>query len=206
MHDTAVHSAAQYQMMSGRVIPGFPAIGSWLAYGLGTESDSLPAYVVMPDPHGAPEAGQPMYTNGFLPAVYQPAMFRAGKSALNLELPEGIGIERRRKTIDFLRNLNEANNGEDPSSPRASPPTTRRSRCKPKRLRSSTCRMSRRRCWTSTASARRTPITTACWCLLARRLIEKGVAYICVVAGGGGGETEWDAHSDIERTTPAWRR
>jgi hypothetical protein len=80
MHgDMVVHSAAQYQMMTGRVIPGFPAIGSWIAYGLGTEADSLPAYIVMPDPHGAPEAGQPMYTHGFLPAVYQPALFRAGK-------------------------------------------------------------------------------------------------------------------------------
>ena len=77
--DMVVHSAAQYQMMSGRVIPGFPAMGSWIAYGLGSEAESLPAYVVMPDPHGAQEAGLPMYTHGFLPAVYQPAMFRPGK-------------------------------------------------------------------------------------------------------------------------------
>ncbi|MBM3769346.1 MAG: DUF1501 domain-containing protein, partial [Acidobacteria bacterium] len=75
MHgDMVVHSAAQYQLMSGRIIPGFPSMGSWITYGLGTESSSLPAYVVMPDPHGTPEAGQPMYTNGFLPAVYQPAL------------------------------------------------------------------------------------------------------------------------------------
>lgn len=70
--DAVVHSAAQYQLFTGRVIPGFPSIGSWTIYGLGSESDSLPAYVVMPDPHGAQEAGQPMYTNGFLPAIYQP--------------------------------------------------------------------------------------------------------------------------------------
>ncbi|HZO51214.1 MAG TPA: DUF1501 domain-containing protein, partial [Bryobacteraceae bacterium] len=117
MHgDMVVHSAAQYQMMSGRVIPGFPAMGSWLAYGLGTESDSLPAYVVMPDPNGTPEAGQPMYTNGFLPAVYQPALFRAGKRpVLNLDLPEGVTLERRTKTVNFLRALNEAGmRGEDP--------------------------------------------------------------------------------------------
>src|SRR6202011_979130 len=59
--DAVVHSAAQYQMFTGRVIPGFPSMGAWTIYGLGSESDSLPAYVVMPDPHGAQEAGQPMY-------------------------------------------------------------------------------------------------------------------------------------------------
>ena len=63
MHgDMVVHSAAQYQMMTGRVIPGFPAMGSWMVYGLGSEAESLPAYVVMPDPAGAQEAGLPMYT------------------------------------------------------------------------------------------------------------------------------------------------
>src|SRR5437868_3873896 len=77
--DMVVHSAAQYQMMTGRIIPAFPSMGSWVIYGLGSESESLPAYVVMPDPHGALEAGQPMYSNGFLPAVYQPTNFRPGK-------------------------------------------------------------------------------------------------------------------------------
>ncbi len=76
--DMVVHSAAQYQLFTGRVIPGFPSMGSWVIYGLGSESESLPAYVVMPDPKGALEAGQPMYLNGFLPAVYQPTMFRTG--------------------------------------------------------------------------------------------------------------------------------
>jgi uncharacterized protein DUF1501 len=57
--DIIVHSAAQYQMMSGRVVPGFPSMGSWVIYGLGSESDSLPAYVVMPAPEGALEGGQP---------------------------------------------------------------------------------------------------------------------------------------------------
>src|SRR5207247_3394544 len=90
MHgDMVVHSAAQYQMMSGRVIPGFPAMGSWVIYGLGSESDSLPAYVIMPAPEGALEGGQPMYGQGFLPAVYQPTTIRSGESPiLNLDLPK----------------------------------------------------------------------------------------------------------------------
>src|SRR5262245_24311473 len=69
--DMVVHSAAQYELFTGRVVPGYPSMGSWLLYGLGSESDSLPAYVVMPDPNGALEAGQPMYAHGFLPSVYQ---------------------------------------------------------------------------------------------------------------------------------------
>jgi hypothetical protein len=91
MHgDMVVHSAAQYQMMTGRGIPGFPAMGSWIVYGLGSEAKNRPAYVVMPDSHGAQEAGVPMYTHGFLPAVYQPTMLRPGaKPVRNLHLWEG---------------------------------------------------------------------------------------------------------------------
>jgi hypothetical protein len=202
MHgDMVVHSAAQYQMMSGRVIPGFPAMGSWIAYGLGTEADNLPAYVVMPDPHGTPEAGQPMYTHGFLPAVYQPAMFRAGKKpVLNLDLPDGVTLERRRKTMDLLRGINEANlagESEDFAARMSAYDTAFKMQTEapeifdlssePKETldlygvgQNGTDDYGRR-------------------CLLARRLVERGVRFVCVVSGGGGGEDEWDAHSDIER-------
>src|SRR3954467_4049620 len=110
MHgDMVVHSAAQYQMMTGRIIPGFPAMGSWIVYGLGSEAQSLPAYVVMPDSAGAQEAGLPMYQNGFLPAVYQPTFMRPGaKPVLNLDLPKGVSAEERKKTIDLIRQLNES--------------------------------------------------------------------------------------------------
>src|SRR5262245_3703565 len=105
--DSVVHSAAQYQLFAGRVVPGFPSLGSWTVYGLGCESDALPAYVVMPDPAGALEAGQPMYANGFLPAVYQPTMFRTqGKPVRNLDLPEGMTLPQRRKTVELIRDLN----------------------------------------------------------------------------------------------------
>ena len=104
--DMVVHSAAQYQLFTGRIIPGFPSMGSWVLYGLGSESDSLPGYVVMPDPHGALEAGQPMYSNGFLPAVYQPTMFRpGGKPVLNLDLPPGVTLKERRRMLDLIKRL-----------------------------------------------------------------------------------------------------
>ena len=104
--DMVVHSAAQYQLFTGRIMPGFPSMGSWMLYGLGSESESLPGYVVMPDPNGALEAGQPMYGNGFLPAVYQPTMFRPGaKPVLNLELPPGVTREDRVKTLELIQGL-----------------------------------------------------------------------------------------------------
>jgi hypothetical protein len=107
--DMVVHSAAQYELFTGRVVPGFPSLGSWVLYGLGSESQSLPAYVVMPDPKGALEAGQPMYTNGFLPAVYQPTMFRAGnRPVLNLDQPRGVSLKDRRRTLELIKNLNQS--------------------------------------------------------------------------------------------------
>src|SRR6185369_3840161 len=105
--DKVVHSAAQYELFSGRTTPGFPSMGSWTIFGLGCETESLPAYVVMPDPDGALEAGQPMYTNGFLPAVYQPTMLNGGlRPVRNLDLPEGVTAGQRRKTVQLIRDLN----------------------------------------------------------------------------------------------------
>ena len=107
--DQVVHSAAQYELFSGRTIPGFPSMGSWTIYGLGSESDSLPAYVVLPDPKGALEAGQPMYMHGFLPATYQPTMLRPGeRPVLNLNMPSHIDPRQRNRTIELIRELNEA--------------------------------------------------------------------------------------------------
>ncbi|MBI4905304.1 MAG: DUF1501 domain-containing protein [Acidobacteria bacterium] len=202
MHgDMVVHSAAQYQLMSGRVIPGFPAMGSWISYGLGTESDSLPAYVVMPDPNGTPEAGQPMYTNGFLPSVFQPALFRPGKRpVLNLELPNGIDLTRRKKTIDLIRQLNEANlldEDEEFAARMSAYDTAFKMQTEAPEI----FDLSNEPKETLELYGVGKPQTDDYGrrCLLARRLVERGVRFVCVVAGGGGAETEWDAHSDIER-------
>jgi len=79
-------------------------MGCWVTYGLGSESESLPAYVVMPDPKGALEGGQPMYANGFLPANFQPTHFRPGnRPVLNLSLPEGVPLEQRRRRSTYSR-------------------------------------------------------------------------------------------------------
>jgi hypothetical protein len=198
--DMVVHSAAQYQLFTGRVIPGFPSMGAWTLYGLGSESDSLPAYVVMPDPHGAQEAGQPMYGNGFLPAIYQPTMFRPGdKPVLNLDLPKGVSMGERRKTIDFLKSLNEANMAADDSEYAA-------------RINAYDLAFKMQTEAPAVFDLSTEPQETLDMygigkqptddygrrCLLSRRLIEKGVRFVCPVSGGGTGNLQWDAHDDIE--------
>lgn len=198
--DMVVHSAAQYQMMTGRIIPGFPAMGSWVVYGLGSVAQSLPAYVVMPDSAGAQEAGVPMYKNGFLPAVYQPTMLRPGrKPVLNLELPPGVLPDQRKKTIDFIRAINQNNiPGEDAEfSARISAYDTA---FKMQTEAPEVFDISGESKETLDLYGVGNPATDDYGrrCLLARRLVEKGVRFICVVSGGGNADTEWDAHSNIE--------
>jgi hypothetical protein len=198
--DMVVHSAAQYELFTGRTMPGFPSMGSWVLYGLGTESQSLPGYVVMPDPHGALEGGQPMYTNGFLPAVYQPTEFRAGpRPVRNLDLPAGRTLEQRRRTLDLIRSLNDAN-----PSPRDE---ELESRIEAYDL---AFRMQTEApaIFDLSGETRETLDLYGVGveptddygrrCLLARRLVEQGVRFSVVVSGGGPGNLQWDAHADID--------
>jgi hypothetical protein len=198
--DMVVHSAAQYQLMTGRVIPGFPAMGSWIVYGLGAEAESLPAYVVMPDARGAQEAGVPMYTHGFLPAVYQPAMFRPGnKPVLNLDMPADVSPTLRGETIKLIRGLNEDNlRGEDEefAARMSAYDTAFRMQTEAPQI----FDLSTEPKETLDLYGVGDPETDDYGrrCLLARRMVENGVRFVCVVSGGGSGDQEWDAHNDIE--------
>ena len=106
--DSVIHAPAMYQMKTGRVMMGFPSLGSWVTYGLGSESDNLPAYVVMTQPEGTPEGGAPCWGAGFLPAHYQGTLFRSGPAPIvNLEPPAGVSLPRQRGMLDLLRSMNE---------------------------------------------------------------------------------------------------
>jgi len=198
--DMVVHSAAQYQLMTGRILPGFPNMGSWVIYGLGTENQSLPAYCVLPDPKGALEAGQPMYTQGFLPAAYQPTMLRNGaKPVLNLDFPNGVTSSQRKETLDFLRGMNEAGmkagDAELEARIAAYDLAFRMQAEAPEAFDLSKETEATKEMYgvgkASTDDYGRR-------CLLARRLVERGVRFTCVVSGGGPGNMQWDAHGDIE--------
>ena len=80
MHgDSVNHPQSVYQMNTGSILMGRPCVGSWVAYGLGTENQNMPAFVVLPDPRGGIKGGPPAWGSGFLPATYQGVMMRAGK-------------------------------------------------------------------------------------------------------------------------------
>jgi hypothetical protein len=198
--DMVVHSAAQYELFSGRVSPGYPSMGSWILYGLGSESDSLPAYVVMPDPKGALEAGQPMYGNGFLPSSFQPTMFRPGaRPVLNLDLPGNVSLTQRRRTLDLIRRLNETNLSPNDDEFNARINTYDLAF----RMQSEVpdvFDLSRESAATRELYGVGVEPTDDYGrrCLMARKLVEEGVRFVCVVAGGGPGNMQWDAHADIE--------
>jgi hypothetical protein len=198
--DMVVHSAAQYELFTGRVVPGYPSMGSWILHGLGTESQSLPGYVVMPDPHGALEAGQPMYTNGFLPAVYQPTMFRGSdRPVRNLDLPPGITLTQRRQTMDLIRQLNQVN----PARPDAELESRIDAYDLAFRMQTEAPQVfdlsgETRETLALYGVGREPTNDYGRRCLLARRLVEQGVRFLVVVSGGGPGNEQWDAHNDIE--------
>lgn len=196
--DRVVHSAAQYELFSGRVMPGFPSMGSWVVYGLGSESQSLPAYVVLPDPKGALEAGQPMYMNGFLPAVYQPTMLGSGRQPVrNLDLPEGVSFTERRETVRLIRRLNEASGADDELAARIGAyDLAFRMQTEAPELFDLTGETAETHALYGIGEGPTDDYGRRC--LLARRLVEKGVRFAVVVSGGGPGNLQWDAHSDIE--------
>jgi hypothetical protein len=197
--DRVVHSAAQYELFSGRVVPGFPSMGSWVVYGLGSESQSLPAYVVMPDPHGALEAGQPMYANGFLPAVYQPTMFRGGSRPVrNLDLPEGVSLDRRRETVRLIQDLNQAAGAEDDDFAARVGSYDLAFRMQTEGPQVFDLAGETRETLDLYGVGAEPTDDYGRRCLLARRLVEKGVRFVVVVAGGGAGNLQWDAHKDVE--------
>jgi hypothetical protein len=196
--DVVVHSAAQYELFTGRVTPGFPSMGSWVVYGLGNESESMPSYVVIPDPDGALEAGQPMYANGFLPAAHQPTMFRPGeRPILNLNLPVGASPAARKKTLELIRELNEATlspeDHELAARIRSYELAFRMQSEAPEVFDLSTESQETLNLYGVGVEpthdyGRR--------CLLARKLVEAGVRFTVVVSGGGPGSLQWDGHKD----------
>jgi hypothetical protein len=111
------HAPALFQMNTGSLQAGHPSMGSWVTYGLGSESSNLPAYVVLMDAQGAPVNGQLNWTNGFIPATYQGVPFRStGSPILNLKLAKGVTPGQQRARLDLIRKWNQryaaANPGE----------------------------------------------------------------------------------------------
>src|SRR5437667_2080681 len=100
------HVQATYEMQMGQTRMGFPSPGSWVTYGLGSESSSLPAYVVIHDARGGPIGGVNDWSSGVLPASYQGTLFRpTGDPIVDLKPPSSVSTEQQRARLDLLAKL-----------------------------------------------------------------------------------------------------
>lgn len=101
--DSFAHGSGLLQMNTGFVRQGYPSLGSWVTYGLGTENQNLPAFVVLLDHRGGPISGPPNWASGFMPATFQGTQFRTtGDPILNMKPPEGVSSQQERQQLDLL--------------------------------------------------------------------------------------------------------
>src|SRR5206468_12563555 len=101
------HGPAENQMSTGFILDGFPSMGSWVTYALGSESQDLPAFVAIPDPRGVPQVGPNHWSSAFLPAAFQGTAFTADKPIPNLETPKEISPAAESGSRDFLKLINQ---------------------------------------------------------------------------------------------------
>ncbi len=197
--DSFVHAPAMYQMVSGRTLAGHPSLGSWVTYGLGSAGENLPAYCVLAQPQGLPEGGSPMWEAGYLPAVYQGTLLRNGPApVLHLKPPAEIGAEQQRGILEYLRDANargpQGGGTELSARVAAYELAFRMQQHAPEAVDLSRETEETRRLYgldqpeTAEFGAR---------CLLARRLVERGVRFVQVYSGGGPVSAQWDAHDNV---------
>jgi len=197
--DSAIHAPAMYQVNTGRILMGYPSMGSWVTYGLGSESENLPAYVVMPQPEGTPEGGTPMWGAGFLPAVYQGTVFRSGSSPiLNLKPPDGMTPSRQRQALDVLQKMNEMDT-LDSDTEMAARISSYELAFRMQSHAPEAVDLSKETAATRTLYGLDQKHTSefGTRCLLARRLVQRGVRFVQIYSGGGPLSTQWDAHKDL---------
>ncbi len=197
------HAQALYALLNGRTSPGRPTIGSWLTYGLGTESQNLPAYMVLAHPGGLPTFQGEHFTNGWLPALYQGTVIRPSEPRiLNLDPPPALAGRAQDRQLDLLREFNETHLAEHPGELDL-------------QARISSYELAAHM---QTAAKEALDISNepdsikhlygvddpktkdyATRCIIARRLIERGVRFVQVLNSG----QSWDQHGSLITALPA---
>lgn len=200
-----VHGPAAYLQNTGFVLPGFPCLGSWLSYGLGQLSENVPAFVALPDARGLPYNGRNAFTSGFLPANHQGLVIRTASAApvAHLQPPSGaprITTESRTDALALVRQMNEAHAAAHPGDTRL------QARIDSYEL-AARLQLSASDLLDLAGESEATkklygldqpdPAGFARNCLIARRMIERGVRFVQVWSGLGGGGANWDNHGDI---------
>tara|TARA_R110002049_G_scaffold72490_6_gene187401 strand:+ start:91709 stop:93115 length:1407 start_codon:yes stop_codon:yes gene_type:complete len=196
--DSVNHPQSVYQMNTGSILMGHPSFGSWLAYGLGSENQNMPAFVVLPDPGGGLKGGPPAWGSGFLPATFQGTTMRPGKNpVLNLQPPPGINDARQRSTLNFLKKFNARHlaqrdhDDELEARIRSYELAFRMQGAAPEIV-----DLSQESAETHAMYGIDHPVTKDFGqrCLLARRMVERGVRFVQVYSGDTNG---WDAHKNV---------
>jgi len=210
--DSFAHGSAVLQMNTGRILQGHPSVGAWLSYGLGTLNRNLPAHVVMLDPRGGPTTGAPNWSSGYMPAAYQGTVLRsAGDPILNLHPPDGVSREMQRSQIDLIQSLNAEHLRDRPGYSELQARIAsyelafQLQSTAPEALDLSTESEATRSLYGIHSPKGSHPLTVGPapfgrQCLIARRLVERGVRFIQIYSGGGGagGQNTWDGHHGIE--------
>lgn len=200
------HGPAESQMNTGFTLEGFPSAGAWVSYALGTENADLPAFVAIPDPRGVPQIGPANWSNGFLPAVFQGSAFTADKPIPNLTPARPLPEKARQSADDFLRFLNDEHLKRNPADTELSARIA--SYELGARLQVSAAEVSdlsresrATHALYGTDHANATLAGFARNCLLARRLLERGVRFVQLFNGAyamGEGVGNWDGHKQLK--------
>ncbi|MGC1276565.1 MAG: DUF1501 domain-containing protein [Planctomycetaceae bacterium] len=211
---TNVHGPASYLQNTGFLLPGFPCMGAWISYGLGSLTDELPSFVVLPDPRGLPYNNAGNFTSGFLPMTHQGKVIRPSSETpvYNLAPPEFATDITRESEAAGLRLLDRINRDHQAGRPGDSRLEARIASYElaakmqlaaPEALDLSQESTATREAYgldaKETADFGRN-------CLTARRLLERGVRFVQVWSGAGGPKDNWDNHSDIPTELPAIAR
>ncbi|MGC8638755.1 MAG: DUF1501 domain-containing protein, partial [Isosphaeraceae bacterium] len=194
------HEAALRLIHTGKILAGRPTWGSWVIYALGTENHNLPAYVVLSDPGGLPVDGVRNWSSGWLPAIYQGTPFRSGPApVLNLETPRGVTPEARGDQLRFLDELNRAHLSRHPGNSELEARITnfeiaaQMQTAVPEAINLASEPTSIRRMYGLDNPATR---EYGARCLIARRLVERGVRFVQLFLSG----QPWDTHSKNAET------
>jgi hypothetical protein len=208
---TNVHGPASYLMNTGFVLPGFPCLGAWLSYGLGRLTDELPTFVVLPDSRGLPYNNQGNFSSGFLPVVHQGTLLKAhlANPIADLFPPPAAKFISRESEAEGLALLQQMNRdyaarweGDSRLEARiASYELAARLQVSaPEVLDLSKETEATRRLY---GLHEKTTESFGRNCLIARRLLERGVRFVQVWSGAGGPTNNWDNHANIAKELPA---
>jgi len=200
--DSPIHGSALLMMNSGRILSGHPCLGSWVNYGLGTANQNLPGFVVMLDPRGGPISGAKNWTSGYMPADYQATVLRTkGNPILNLAQPADMSDKVQRALLDSLRSYNQQHlEPRADNSDLAARLASYELAFKMQSAAPEAVDLSRetRETMNLYGMEDQRSQTFGRQCLLARRLVERGVRFVQIYSGGNHNDANWDAHGDLK--------